>query len=720
MTVTRGFLILHLMIAFGGSLAFSEINRTTLQLPSLVIGNQSSVITNFTKITKNKATLSSGTITACQTEESSCSGTASRSFSGVFSSVLSGCSATGDYAGLDGRASVGITLDGFALSRNFKSSANFSLAHGSPSCPLINKEFNFLILRARNYNDFTEKTDYNSATTYTSNGNTYLPGWVGGRLTYQVNTSSIVGQNRFSLANLSTASQNATFSYSGFNGDSCSTVVSPNPPVTCRSKSSGRLLSVGTGADEPIGAYVNWTFGPTLTMFATSTGNPVVGVAVPSTLNGLASNALSSRKGNVYTGLYTHYRGRSDQVQDMVFISPDSTNGTTFTIKSAKGCNPATEAACTKIRTCTATQTASGCQEGRLLDDFNQATTLGTLTCATLNSPRNDFCSGTYTPSGSSTSGTAVCLPAFNVGGQDLLFCTAQVPSTDSSVHLKTVATFVATTTEQTKLDVTLASCDSVVPTHQGQKGELHLNNTTSSGVFTVKATNVSAREISSLGNLAGYPANTTDFTVVDTGNSCESLPVCGSTLTAFSSCKRTIRYQPAANGLTSDYFAFSYHNGQSAGVTSPNVELRASKGLNSLEANYGTGDYFSSTKKTPLSTTASWGTLNSTNTLTGANGIAWSSANNTVATVDTDGMITFLAREGKATITSSLWSGLKTDTIDAIPFNPGEALILSSHEGTVGGVKMMSDFNSLQQGFGASASPSQWPVSPVMTILAP
>lgn len=717
--MNRGFLIFQLMIAFGGSLAFSEINRTTLQLPSLVIGNQSSVITNFTKITKNKATLSSGTITACQTEESSCSGTASRSFSGVFSSVLSGCSATGDYAGLDGRASVGITLDGFALSRNFKSSANFSLAHGSPSCPLINKEFNFLILRARNYNDFTEKTDYNSATTYTSNGNTYLPGWVGGRFTYQANTSSIIGQNRFSLANISTASQNATFSYSGFNGDSCSTVVSPNPPVTCRSKSSGRLLSIGTGADEPIGAYVNWTFGPTLTMFATSTGNPVVGVAVPSTLNGLASTALSSRKGHVYTGLYTHYRGRADQVQDVVFMSPDSTNGTTFTIKSAKGCNPG-EAGCTKIRSCTATQTASGCKEGRLLDDFNQTTTVGTLTCATLNSPRNDFCSGTYTPNGSSTSGTAVCLPAFNVSGQDLLFCTAQVPSTDSNVHLKTVATFVATTTEQTKLDVTLASCDSVVPTHQGQKGELHLNNTTSSGVFTVKATNVSAREISSLGNLAGYPANTTDFTVVDTGNACESLPVCGSTLSAFSSCKRTIRYQPTSNGLTSDYFAFSYHNGQSAGVTSPNVELRASKGLNSLEANYGTGDYFSSTKKTPLSTTASWGTLNSTNTLTGANGITWNSDNNSVATVDTDGMITFLAREGKATVTSSLWSGLKTDTIDAIPFNPGEALILSSHEGTVGGVKMMSDFNSLREGFGASASPSQWPVSPVMTILAP
>lgn len=698
-----------------GKFAFPETLRTTVSISNLNIGNQSSVTADVAKTSRNKAILSSGTISSCQTETSSCSGSTKRSFSGLFATTLSSCSASGDYSTLAGKSSLGITFDGFALSRDFKSSDLFSLAHSSPACPSANTSYNYLILRGRNYNDFTDRRDYNSTSSYTSGGFTYLPGWVGGKMSYQTSTSSFTGNSRFSLADLTTANQNVTFSYSGFSGDTCSSVVSPNPPVSCRSKSAGRLLSVGSGADEPIGSYVSWTFGPTIAAFSTTSGNPVMGVAVP--VNSLASTAFSSRKNNAYTGLYTYYRGRSDQVQDIVFITPDTTNGTTLTIQTAGACNPqqVTDGSCT----CTSSEPVSTCTSGRYLDNLSQRSSLATLTCNTLNSPLNGFCSGTYTPTGSSTSGTAVCLPSFNTNGQDLLFCVAQVPSTDSSIHKKTIATFVATTTERTRLDVTLAACDSVTPTDSATKGELHLNNTTNSGIFTVKATNVSSREISTLSVTPGFPQNATVFPVTAMANSCEGLSPCGSSLPAFSSCKQTVVFSPGGVGTNADTFAFNYHNGQGT-VTSSYVEMRGTKGLNSLGASFPTStDYFSSNKSASLSSLASWATGIST-ALTSANGVSWSSNNSSVATVDASGAVSFLAREGKATITTSLWSGIKSGTVDAIPYNPGETLILSAHEGTDGSNKIMSDFNSLREGFGTSAQPSAWPTSPVMTILAP
>ena len=616
-------------------------------------------------------------------DSSSCSGSLKKNFMGVVSVSTSSCSASGFYSDVSNQSRVGIEVGNFYWLRGLKNSKQILVSNTSPLCPSIQTQYNYLVIRGRNFDDFKSATDYSTSSAY-----------VGGVITYAPSTYSFTGNKRFSFANL-TADTTTAWGFSGFKSDTC-----PAPYT------KGQLKVVSTGA-QTLDKYATWSFDDSnkLATFQTYTGNPLAGLAVP--VVSLSSTDFSSRNALAYTGIYTHFSGAGAQSQEVIYVSAN-TAGTTFTLRKANTCNPQTNSSCPSA--------------GVYLNDASQSTSFGTLTCGTtasdLNAPSTGFCKGTLTLSGVTGTGIAVCMPAFNVGGKEYLICNAQKPN-----NTKTLVSLVVSANPLGKLAVEVTNGSELVNGQTVSGSEFHIGSSGSTSV-TVKVTNPTGYTVSGIspsGISSPFGINNlsvTSLTSFSTGSACST------SIPPFTSCNLSLSYGSAGNGLESNYLYLNYNNGSS--TTTASALIKGTRGLNSIAPDFAvSGDYFSSAKKTSLNAVASLGGPATTSSVNNSN-ITWSSNNSNVATVDASGNVAFVAREGKATISSKLWSGIKSGTVDAIPYNPGEVLTYSSHSVTTGTQLLNSAFNCMNSDYNCVNSSAgyttfgSWPLSPALTVLAP
>lgn len=440
----------------------------------------------------------------------SCNGTVTENLSGVTSIVPDNCS--GRYEGKAGVVRHGFRFSSFHLFRSILNQNQMVVVNSSPSCPATAVTYNYLMVRTRGYNDYVGPFDASSSSA-----------WAGGVIQYD--SLAVVpasGVSRFSLETM--ALDTTAYGMEGFKGESCS---------NGEWKTDARSYS---NANRPLDSFNTWMFGNNLAVVRSVGGNPVVAVAVPQA--SLSPATMAEKSANVFSGLLSAYNGRGQQTQKVIYLVPNST-GSLFDLHEASSL----------------TNTAS-------------KTSLGTLDCSQLNSPAPGFCSGTLTMNSASGSGKVACLFSYGNQGKDLMFCSAQAPNVNSSLHKKSALTIVAGTSSRSLLAITAPS-------------GLHLGAGTTSGTLDVTVTNLTSRAVPSL-NLTNTltapfsePASLSGNTASGTF---QSLGSCGTSLPAFSSCTIPITYSPLAQQANGALFRLSYDNG----VSNPNAtaNLIGSRGL--------------------------------------------------------------------------------------------------------------------------------------------
>lgn len=447
----------------------------------------------------------------------SCSGTVTENWSGVTTLSTSACD--GRYAGFGGVTRYGYRFDSFHVFRSILNDKQMTVVNSNANCPAASTTYNYLLIRARNWDDFVAPTDFTSNTA-----------WVGGAFTYNPSGSPLVnGISRFSLNSLS--SNTTAFGFNGFKAQSC----------------SGAELKADassfTSANRPLDRYASILFGNNLAVVRSVGGNPLVAVAAPQVA--LSSVSLAAKSTNVFSGLMTHFTQRGNQVQKMVYLIPNST-GSIFTI-----------------------------QEGSSVSDTSLRASWGSLDCSTLNQPLNGFCKGTLSRAGIAGTGKATCMFAMGVNNKDLIFCSAQNPA-----NTKTAITILAGTSGRSVLSLSnstyelhlgAASTSGTIP--------ITVTNLTSRPIPTLSPSSLAvADRLSSpftalLDTALTGSIGTTGFL---TGSTCSTA------LPAFSSCTVTLTYTPPGQQVDSQVFRLPYDNG-TASLVNATATLLASRGLNSI-----------------------------------------------------------------------------------------------------------------------------------------
>lgn len=528
-----------------------------------------------------------------------CSGTVEETWGGITYYNPSSC--TGTYQTYASRvgARAGFRFDSFLMMRSLLSVRQFTIVRSSGNCPGALTNYNYLMLRGRSKQDFVGAMDFTAAST-----------WVGGTFSYS--NSSLSGISRFSLANLSAVSQSTNgFAYGSLNSG-CA---------------SGEWSSVTSDMnDAPFSEYAAWLFGSNLAVSVSSGGNPVVTVAVPVNTLSTTSSFWQGKNTSVYSGLMTYFTGRNTQNQKNVYFISDST-GKSFNISEASS-----------------------------LSDTTQRATLGTLSCGTVNSPSNGFCSGTLAfASNPSATGNAVCLFSFNTGGKDLLFCAAQNPSDTTQL-----ITFLGGTSAVSKLSVAA--------------NPLHLLPIQSSGNVLVTVTNLTARPVSTLspdlltlGERLATPFTTLQNThlngVLGSGGFLTG-STCGTSLPAYSSCTIQVGYSPATYRLDKQTFRLPYDK-SSASMVNATTTLLASRGLSSLTVSAADFTYGSSSQATVTATFADGSTQDVTAL------VDFSLSNNQFLVSEVGDLLTNAAGSTILTATFGNVSGNRTVTAYAPPPAP-------------------------------------------------
>ncbi len=254
-------------------------------------------------------------------------------------------------------------------------------------------DYNWILLRPRTPEEATLKKVYNDAT----------KNRVGGRVHYTQsgNAVTMTGEGSFDLVNLTEAGT--------------AYAVTPQGSETCDTTNASRQKTTSTGADylDPFGYF--W-FGkrdgsnnPQAAMYISTKSSPMVALFAPTQV--LDSTVMSTLSNYRFATLYTSWNSKTSITTKTAVITPD-TAGTTFTVENVSD----------------------------LEAPKTSRTALGTITCTSLNSPSNGFCSGTLTLNGVSGTGKSVCMIA-NIGTQNTISCIAQNPA-DNRYAITLVATY--------------------------------------------------------------------------------------------------------------------------------------------------------------------------------------------------------------------------------------------------------------------------------------
>jgi uncharacterized delta-60 repeat protein len=442
-----------------------------------------------------------------------CSGTVTENFSGVTSIVPDNCS--GRYEGKAGVTRHGFRFSSFHLFRSVLNQNQMVVVNSAPSCPSNAVTYNYLMVRTRSYNDYVAPFDASSITA-----------WMGGVIQYDPLATTIAsGVSRFSLESM--AQDTTAYGMDGFKGEGCS---SGEWKTDSRSYSS---------SNRPLDNFNTWMFGNNLAVVRSVGGNPIVAVAVPQASLSVAT--MASKSTNVFSGLFSGFNGRGQQTQKVIYLVPSS-SGTTFDLHEANS-----------------------------LTNTSSKTAIGTLDCSEVNNPAPGFCSGTLTMNAVSGTGKAACLFSYGNQGKDLMFCTAQAPNVDPSLHKKSTITIISGTSSRSLLAIT-------APTG------LHLSAGSTSGTLNVTVTNLTSRAIPSLSltNTLTAPFVEPTNLIGNTASAVfQSFGDCGTSLPAFSSCTIPITYSPSTQQANGALFRLSYDNG----VSTPNAtaNLIGSRGLVSI-----------------------------------------------------------------------------------------------------------------------------------------
>lgn len=415
-----------------------------------------------------------------------CDGTLQETFAGVTKFTTSYCK--GRYAGKASSTRYGIRFDTFHAFRSILNENQLVLVNSNAGCTSGDccptggsKTYNWLLVRARPFDNYSSPMDMSLDTTY-----------VGGTITYDHSqTVKWSGSSKFSLNALDAETKTNSSAYGArlFGTSTCSA-----------GEFKASAVTDFTAANRPLGNYGYWLFGKNVAFYRQVSADPVIAVAFPRPAQSLSSSGvMASKNKQVFTGNYTGFTTRGVQVQRNVMLIPDVA-GTTFTISEvADPSNP-----------------------------FS-VSTLGTLACTNLDEPSQGFCRGTLTLTAvPGFSGKATCMMAYDIGNRDLVFCSAQNPSADSN-HQRALVTIAAVSSHKSVLAMTASP--------------VHLDANTSSGQMCATVENMTSRAVDTLtltGNLSGdFSAVSLSGSVTAPFSGLTgSVSACGTSLPAFSKCK--------------------------------------------------------------------------------------------------------------------------------------------------------------------------------------
>ncbi len=420
-------------------------------------------------------------------------------------------SCSGSFSSRVNQKRSGLKMGSFRLIRSFLDETYFDVFSTAAICPSSSQTYNYLLARARTPD---AGLDFSSSSAFAA-----------GVVTYDPTSGSLTGNQRWSLENTAdpTAFTYNKRSASCSNGKLVVTKTSESPSVF----------------DTSAIAYFTSNYG----FWKSSTGNYQAGVLMPQ--QSLDAQVLSSKKSQAYAGMYTHYYKKWLETRKFIYAAPNNAAGTEFKIYEAS--DPA---------------------------DFSQATEFGVLNCSELNAPAPGFCRGTFSRAGISGTGKALCLFGDNFSGQDVWFCEAQTPDSNSSYHLKTLSTFQFQTTSRAKLAVISPEFVNLEANESSRQITVTVTNP-SSRPATIAPASVAPSDVQMPSSFSG--AQTTFF---------QNGSQCGTVLAPFSSCQFTINFNPSEQKVVADYLRVSYDKGDGTGAVNATAVFQAAKGLTGISLN--------------------------------------------------------------------------------------------------------------------------------------
>ncbi|NBX75339.1 MAG: fibronectin type III domain-containing protein, partial [Proteobacteria bacterium] len=460
-----------------------------------------------------------------------CDGTLQETFSGVTRFTTSYCK--GRYAGRASSTRYGIRFDTFHAFRSILNENQLVLANSNAGCTSADccptsgsKTYNWLLLRARPFDNYSSPMDMSLDTTY-----------VGGTITYaHSQTVKWSGTSKFSLNKLDAETKTDSTAYGArlFGSSTCSA-----------GEFRANAVTDFTAANRPLGNYGYWLFGKNVAFYRQVGADPVIAVAFPRPATSLsASGIMASKNRQVFAGNYTGFTTRGVQVQRNVMLIPDAA-GTTFTLSEvADPSNP-----------------------------FS-VSTLGTLACTNLDEPSQGFCRGTLSLTAvPGFTGKATCMMAYDIGNRDLVFCSAQNPSADSN-HRRALITIAAVSSHKSVLTMTASP--------------VHLDANTSSGQMCATVENKTSRAVDTLsltGNLSGdfSSASLSGSVTSPFSGLVGPVPACGTSLPAFSKCKICSTVTLASQKVSAHALTVTYGDAPSS-TKSISETAVATRGVSTLQ----------------------------------------------------------------------------------------------------------------------------------------
>lgn len=634
------------------------------RLPTLRVGSHS--CSNSAVIATKRSSVSSF-----------CKGQTSVTYTGLLSLSTETCSSSGYYANLENQTRLGLGAGELTIFRALKAENKLTVGYTSTACPSNGSSFNFLLLRGHAPDDFSDPVDYSGDS-----------GYIGGVLGYS--PSNLTGNQKFNLKSPS-ANDTTAFNFGGFNGDLCTS--------TSDKKNAGQMLVEASGVNPFTDKYMTVSFGAQTGSFTTASPNPFVGILAP--VASLPSTFWSSRGHGTYTGLYTWQEKALIQEQEVLYVGPSYAANVPiageFRLYKANSCDP----------------NSTGCSpKGRYLNNPQERTVFGTLTCNQLNSPSNGFCRGELSLDGITPKGNAVCLPIAQLpdhsGSKDMVFCAAQHPNDKSAL-----VSLVFSATSESVVGVQVLDENGVI------QGEQHLDSTTANRQIKVKISNLSARtvssyQLSSLDSPFSQSSSLDPNVSITSFGSLSEAQGCGTSLPPFSSCIQTVGYSPSNSGIHLGTYIVTYDNGIES--TGASAYLKGTKSLQAilpLGSNSGSTIFKSLYSPVSLSAQACLGSGlgNCSSVSIPMSYLNWS-ATGGAGSLNSADHFEFSNTEGAAQLTSDLWSGEKTGSITLVPFNPSTVSLLAPPSATE---KLHHDFHSV-----VHETTEGMPLSPILPILSP